>query len=111
VPHGIWVHNDNKVFVADRENNRIQIFNIQGDFITEWTGFARPCGFFIDATDTVFVPELDGFISILTITGDLITRFSGPSGAGAHAVWVDKYGDLYINQHLEGQRILKYARC
>jgi DNA-binding beta-propeller fold protein YncE len=110
VPHGVWVHTDGRVFVADRENDRIQIFTPDGEFLTQWTGFARPCDFYIDENEVVFVPELDGFLSILSIDGTVISRWPGPFGATAHAVWMDSHGDLYINQHLEGQRLLKYRR-
>ena len=111
VPHGVWVHTDGRVFVADRENNRIQIFSPDGEYLSQWTGLARPCDIYIDAGDVVFVPELDAFMSILSIEGELLSRWAGPTGAGAHAIWLDSRGDLYINQHLEGQRLLKYRRC
>ena len=110
VPHGVWVHTDGRVFVADRENNRIQIFTPDGEYLTEWTGLARPCDIFIDADEAVYVPELDRFMSILDIEGKLLARWSGPTGTGAHAIWVDSHGDLYINQNQEGQRLLKYRR-
>jgi DNA-binding beta-propeller fold protein YncE len=110
VPHGIWVHTDGRVLVADRENNRIQIFSPDGGFLTQWTGLARPCDIYIDRDGAVFVPELDGFMSILTLDGAFISRWSGPTGAGAHAVWVDSHGDIYVNQNLEGQRLFKYRR-
>ena len=111
VPHGVWVHTDGRVLVADRENNRIQIFSPDGEFLTQWTDLARPCDIFIDADETVYVVELDAFVSILTIEGEVLSRWPGPTDAGAHAIWVDSHGDLYINQNLEGQRLLKYRRC
>ncbi len=110
VPHGVWVHTDGRVLVADRENNRIQIFSPEGEFLTQWSDFAQPCDIFIDTDETVYVAELSAFMSILSIDGKLLARWSGPTEAGAHAVWVDSHGDLYVNQNLEGQRLLKYRR-
>ena len=115
VPHGVWVHTDGRVFVADRENNRIQIFSPDGEFLTQWTGFARPCAIYIDADEVVYVPELDGLITLLTIDGQVLARWTSPTGTGeidgGHAVWVDSHGDIYINQNQEGRRLLKYRRC
>ena len=111
VPHGIWVHTDGRVLVADRENNRIQIFTPEGEFLTQWTDLARPCDIFIDADQIVYVAELDAFMSILTLEGNFLSRWTGPTDAGAHAIWVDSHGDLYVNQNLEGQRLLKYRKC
>ena len=113
-PHGIWVDKPrNQVFVADRENDRIQIFDLQGNYLTHWTGFRRPCSIFIDKDDTVFVPELQGFVTILDIEGRLITKLDGPyghwpQGTAAHFLWLDSQGNIYINQHLMGQENKDY---
>ena len=114
VPHGVWGHTDGRVFVADRENNRIQIFDAEGKYLDEWGGLARPCDIYIDEDEILYVPELDGFMSILSIEGDIIASWGSPLdagwGNGAHAVWMDSHGDLYVNQNVEGHRLVKYIR-
>jgi DNA-binding beta-propeller fold protein YncE len=114
VPHGVWVHTDGRVFVADRENNRIQIFSPDGRFLDQWTDFARPCDIYVDSESTMYVVELDAFVSIVTISGRLLTRWLAPTkaepGTGGHALWLDSRGDMYVNRNLEGQRLLKYRR-
>jgi DNA-binding beta-propeller fold protein YncE len=115
VPHGVWVHTDGRVLVADRENNRVQIFSPEGEFLTQWTDLARPCDIYIDHAGVVYVPELDGLITLLNLEGQVLTRWTSSTGTGAgdggHAVWVDSHGDIYINQNQEGRRLLKYRRC
>ena len=110
VPHGVWVHTDGRVFVADRENDRVQIFDLDGNFLDQWTDFSRPCDIYIDQDEVLFIPELDAFMSVVSIYGELLARWAGPTDAGAHAIWLDSRGDLYINQNLEGQRLLKYRK-
>lgn len=60
-PHGLRVHRDGRVFVADRQNDRIQIFSPYGEYLTEWTDVRRPQDIFIDEDDVVYVAELSWF--------------------------------------------------
>jgi DNA-binding beta-propeller fold protein YncE len=55
--HGIALDSSGRVFVADRGNNRIQIFNAEGKYIAEWKQFGRPSGIYIDASDTLYVTD------------------------------------------------------
>jgi hypothetical protein len=125
-PHGVWVDNKrDQVFVADRENDRVQIFDLQGNYITHWAGFRRPASVYIDDEDTVFVSEMRAFVTILDIKGNVITRLDAPygnwpQGSSAHFLWLDSKGDIYINQQLDGKeaeswypsssRIVKYKK-
>lgn len=59
VPHGIALDSTGRVFVADRGNNRIQIFDQQGKYLGEWRQFGKPCGIFIDAKDNIYVADSD----------------------------------------------------
>jgi DNA-binding beta-propeller fold protein YncE len=116
LPHGIWVDRDSRVFVADRQNHRIQIFTSHGEYIDQWTGFRQPCTVFMDRENNVYVPELQGRMSILDINGELLARWGGKRSHapgqffGPHCAWVDSHGDLYIGEVLEGQRIQKFVR-
>ena len=46
-----------RLFVGDRDNNRIQIFDQDGKFLAEWKQFSRPSGIFIDRNDMIYVAD------------------------------------------------------
>lgn len=56
-PHALAFDSQGRLFVADRSNNRIQIFDQGGQFIATWTQFGRPSGMFIDGDDTLYVTD------------------------------------------------------
>jgi DNA-binding beta-propeller fold protein YncE len=58
VPHGIAVHPDGRVFVCDRENDRVQIFSPDGEFLDEWTEVQRPTKLVFDRRGIAIVGEL-----------------------------------------------------
>ena len=93
-PHGIWVDDDNRVYVCDRENNRVQIFTTDGDYITEWGDFFHPMDIFIDAKGTVYVTDQVPRITMLTRDGELITR--GRTPYNGHGMWIDTKGNIYL---------------
>ena len=58
VPHTIAIDSRGRVFVGDRQNNRIQIFDQDGRFLAQWFQFGRPSGMYIDKkTDTLYVAD------------------------------------------------------
>jgi DNA-binding beta-propeller fold protein YncE len=57
-PHSIAIDAEGRLFVADRSNNRLEIFDQEGHFIDIWRQFSRPSGIFIDKkTDTIYVSD------------------------------------------------------
>jgi len=105
LPHSIWLDKRARVWVVDRENDRIQIFNARGEFLSQWTGFSRPTGICMDSEETVYVSELNKRVSILTSGGKLLARW-GSEGedkdtalfTAPHAIAVDSRGDLYVGE-------------
>src|SRR5437763_772724 len=47
-PHMLAMDSAGRLFVADRVNNRIQIFDQEGQFLDEWKQFGRPSGVYIN---------------------------------------------------------------
>jgi sugar lactone lactonase YvrE len=53
-PHALAMDSRGRLFVADRSNNRIQIFGQDGGFVAEWKQFGRPSGIYIDSRDNLY---------------------------------------------------------
>ena len=56
-PHGLAMDSQGRIFVADRTNSRIAIFDREGNPIAEWQQFGRPSGLYIDQNDTLYVTD------------------------------------------------------
>jgi DNA-binding beta-propeller fold protein YncE len=105
LPHSIRVDRDDRVWVADRENSRLQIFDENGEFLVDWIDLFRPTDLCIDADDVVYVSELCRRISVFTIEGALLARWGNeghevndPLFVAPHGIAVDSYGDLYVGE-------------
>jgi sugar lactone lactonase YvrE len=57
VPHSLALDSQGRLFVADRSNSRLQIFDQDGKFIAEWRQFGRPSSVYIDKSDTIYVAD------------------------------------------------------
>ena len=55
--HALEIDSQGRLFVGDRDNNRIQIFDQEGNFLECWYQFGRPSGIHIDANDTIYVAD------------------------------------------------------
>src|SRR6202007_2813292 len=56
-PNAIAIDAQGRVLVGDRTNNRIQIFDQDGNYLEEWRQFGRPSGIYITAHDTIYVAD------------------------------------------------------
>ncbi|MDP6042957.1 MAG: peptidyl-alpha-hydroxyglycine alpha-amidating lyase family protein [Dehalococcoidales bacterium] len=106
LPHDIWVDRQERVWVPDRENSRIQIFSAQGEFLTQWEDFIRPTDLFIDEEGTVYVCELCERVSIFNSDGQPLARWGNGAGKdmaktlfiAPHTIAVDSRGDVYVGE-------------
>ena len=56
-PHTLAMDSRGRLFVGDRGNNRIQIFDQDGNFLDQWAQFSRPSGVYIDKNDVIYVAD------------------------------------------------------
>ena len=126
VPHSLTLDPQGFVFVADRGNARIQIFDGSGQFIKEWkdTSLGRPWAVRIDATGNIFVVDGGDQNEIwpdrarvlkLDLEGNVLAAF-GSYGKGPgqfiwpHAIAVGLDGALYVGEVATGMRLQKFIK-
>lgn len=123
IPHNICCDAQGWVYVADRENHRIQVFDGEGRYETQWTGLHRPCALCMHcragAAPLFYVgemgpgiqfsnrdwPHIGPRVSVLDAQGRLRSRFgdktelSGTSRFIApHGIAVDSTGAIYVGE-------------
>jgi len=98
--HFITADLQDRLYVADRENHRIQIFSTTGDHLADWTGFRAPSDLAF-GQDVIYVAGADG-VSIWTQDRQNLAHF-GPDhphqGAfNVHGIWLDADENIYLAQ-------------
>jgi DNA-binding beta-propeller fold protein YncE len=118
LPHNLATDADGLVYVADRENHRVQIFDGEGRYQGQWNNLHRPCGLFAsrregehfyigelgpDLPVNLHTPNLGPRVTVLDHKGGRLCRF-GKRGeepgafTAPHTVVVDSRGDLYVGE-------------
>jgi outer membrane protein assembly factor BamB len=119
IVHNICCDEDGWVYIADRENHRIQVFDGKGRFETQWNNMHRPCGLsmtrgrnpiaYIGETGPSMSvnansPGIGPRVSLWTLQGERIARVGDASRGHAsqftapHGVAVDSRGDIYVGE-------------
>jgi hypothetical protein len=120
IVHNICCDADGWVYVADRENHRVQVFDGNGKYETQWNNMHRPCALWMEPRKHPLcyigelgpvipinrkVPNLGPRISVVTHKGELIARV-GELGDGLgpdqfiapHGLAIDSRGDMYVGE-------------
>ncbi|MGI9202488.1 MAG: peptidyl-alpha-hydroxyglycine alpha-amidating lyase family protein, partial [Woeseiaceae bacterium] len=89
-PHHIAMDSTGRLFVSDRGNNRVQIFDQEGTFLGLWTHFGRPSSIAIDSDDRIYV--VDGTTSLTGVLRQQVYSGQVASGGGSYGynrgIWV-----------------------
>lgn len=107
-PHAVAIDRRDRVLVADRENNRIQLFDRAGVYLDEWGDVYHPMDIYVDERGLVFVTDQIPRLSLFTPDGELIGR-SRAVWNGAHGIAGNAAGDLYLAE-MRPNRITRLAR-
>jgi sugar lactone lactonase YvrE len=130
VPHRLAMDSSGRLFVADRSNSRIQIFDQDGKFLAEWKQFGRPSGVFIDKNDVIYVADSesnntqnpgfkrglrigsakDGKVTALIPDPEPAKEGSGPgTGSAAEGVAADAEGNVY-GAEVDARKLMRYVK-
>ena len=107
VAHGIAVDANGLLWVADRENQRIQIFDAEGTFRREIKYAGLPCALDIGSQYIYMVNGFAGQVLRLDLNGAVLAATGKPGkGAGefgeAHFITVGPGGELYVADSVNG---------
>jgi DNA-binding beta-propeller fold protein YncE len=120
IVHNICADADGWVYVADRENHRVQVFDGNGRYEAQWNNLHRPCGLHMGPGKQPLcyigelgpgmavnrhIPNLGPRLSIVTHDGKILARLGTlMAGLGAgqfmapHGLAVDSRGDIYVGE-------------
>jgi len=112
LPHGVWIDRRGRLLVADRENDRVQVFDQQGKLLDIWKPeLIGPAFFYVDPDDIVYIAEHNsGMVSILTLDGERLARWGAPIHKSCHGIWGDSHGDIYVVMPGEWGRVRKVVK-
>lgn len=115
-----------KIFVSDAGNNRVQVFNSNGTFLTKFgtvgsgnTNFNNPTGIAVDSANFVYVADMyNQRIQVLQFNGTTLSYYAtiGSSGSAngqfnnPYGVAVDKQGQVYVSDQFN-YRVQMFKNC
>ncbi len=130
IVHNICADRDGYVYVADRENHRVQVFNGNGRYETQWNNMHRPCALYMDSGLNPLcyigelgpgqpvnkdIPNCGPRLSIYDHQGKLLARLGDIRGGEApgqfiapHGLALDSKGNIYVGEvswTIAGQRM------
>lgn len=136
LPHAIVRDSKGRLYVADRNNARVQVFEESGTFVDQWRDLLVPWGLCLLANDEILAcgsspmqwignqrclgcPPKDQVIMRLSPSGKVLAQWTFPLGVEGqekpgeldwlHNAVVDSHGDLYVTD-IKGKRLQKFVK-
>jgi len=113
LPHAICLDDKGRVYVGDRENNRVQVFDADGKFLAQWKESGAPFGLYLRKGKMFVADGRANWVKVLDSSGKPLGRF-GEKGAGAgqfsmpHMLCVDSTGAVYVAE-VTNRRVQKFV--
>jgi DNA-binding beta-propeller fold protein YncE len=127
-PHALAMDSKGRLYIGDRSNNRIKIFDQNEKLIDTWYQFSRPSGIVIDAHDNIYVADSESGsvgngrsrtwqrgIRVGKVSDGKVIAFipdptqNPPSTSSAEGIAVDKNGVIY-GAEVGGKRLMRYVK-
>lgn len=134
IPHGIAIDAKDRLYIADRNNARIQVYDVTGKLLDSWKSLLVPWGFWITGNDEIWVcgsspaiwegpllgiPPKDQFVMKFNTDGKLLELHMFPKAADGeeqpgqlnwvHGIALDAQGNLFLGD-IKGKRLQKFIR-
>jgi DNA-binding beta-propeller fold protein YncE len=93
LPHNVVVDKQGRVYVTDRENRRIEVFDPNGKFLAQWPTFEGVSGLFLTKDQQIWAGGV-----LLNLQGEVVGRLPNANASGGHGVAISESGDVYLAQ-------------
>lgn len=91
LPHNIVVDARGRVYVADRETKRIEVFDSNGHFLNQWATIEGVSGLFMTKDQRIWAGGV-----LFGLNGDVLGKLPNSGASSGHAVTVSDSGDVYL---------------
>lgn len=134
IPHAIVIDSQDRLYISDRNNARIQVYNVEGKLIDSWKCLLVPWGLSITVEDEIWVcgssptvwsgpllgcPPKDQLVMKFNTDGKLLELHAFPKGDDGqekpgelnwvHGIALDTQGNLFLGD-INGKRLQKFLR-